>query len=129
MAAHNEVGEYGETTVARLLSNVSDVQRPGQRADLRFEGLEIEVKTSTISSCNGKGITGYQFCLEKTGHTTLEKADVLILVCVSLEPEFFIIPAGIVEQRRKIYIPVNVEQYTGIWSQYRNNWETLAGIV
>jgi hypothetical protein len=126
MAHHNEIGAWGEEIVAQQLESIASVS-PGQRADLNFMGIEIEVKTATLSKYNGRH-PGYQFSIRREGHSTL-RAPVLILICAKPDPDFFIIPADVVGERRKLGLPANLDDYNGLWAPYRNRWDLLADML
>lgn len=129
MAAHTDLGAYGEYLVARTLSEAGPVQ-PGQRADLRFRDVEIEVKSARPRpySSDKPDRLGYQFCLEREGHTRI-KAPVVVLLCFSsdlTQTTPFVIPAAEIGQRRKIVIPNDAHQYAGMWSPWRDRWDVIA---
>lgn len=122
MAEHNEVGAYGEQLVAGLLRTVGCV-KPGRTADLCFEGIDVEVKTARLSAYNGRD-RGYQFCLEREGHTHV-RAAVVVLVCMP-EARCVVIPAIEVVGVRKIGLPEQLEGYAGRWAPFVEAWEVLA---
>ena len=124
MALHNDTGLLGELLVARHLSQVAPVQ-DGQSADLRFQGVEIEVKTALPSLYNGRTL-GYQFLLSKRGHTNFRKADVLVLICLSedIEPvATYVIPTANLRNRTKLTIPLNLGTRL---AKYRDRWDVIA---
>lgn len=132
MAQHNDVGAFGEAYVASVLGAIGAVEFDSP-ADLRFEGVNLEVKTSRLTLCvvNRKGRwRGYQFCVHKRGHTAVEgRADFVILVCLSRERQdspCFVIPAEQVGSRRKLALPADLDGYQGLWARYREAWELLA---
>ena len=131
MAAHNEIGAYGETLVMERLAQIAPVA-PGRVADVRFMDCEIEVKAARPSRYNGRnGDWGYQFSLRRPGHSEL-RAPVVVLVCLPLTcPEYtaFVIPADKVAGLAKIAVPLNVAEYEGIWAPYRERWEIIAEFV
>jgi len=129
MAAHNELGRWGEAYVANVLGNLATV-RPGRRADLRWLGLEIEVKTARIGHYNGHG-RGYQFCLHRQGQGRRGvQAPVVVLVCVSAEnyrdPDVLVIPRGALGKRRKVNVAAS---FNGPWAEYHGRWELLADYI
>ncbi len=128
---HTELGVAGEAYVARLLSSAGlQVQFDGP-ADLTVNGLPVEVKAARPSLYRRNRCRGYQFCLHRTGKTSL-KAPLVILLCywdTAREPVSFIIPADRIGQRRKIVIPSHPWAYSGMWSPWYQNWETLADLL
>lgn len=132
MARHNETGALGEHLVATLLRQARISVAPSSIADLRVEGVEIEVKTARPSFYR-PGRRGFQFSLERRGHSQL-RAQALVLVALQ-EAEadgdelavFFVIPAAVVAGRRKLAITNHdALAYSGRWSAYRGRWETIA---
>lgn len=130
MAAHNDLGTWGEQWVARALYEMTGILvQESPVADLRFLNVDLEVKTARISKYNGKA-PGFQFCIQREGHTEL-KAPILILLCVHGPREIhaFVIPANHVEDRCKINIPGDVSAYGGIWQNYLGQFERIADYV
>lgn len=134
MAEHNLLGQLGEYIVSRILGQIADV-KPGQVADLRLAGTEIEVKTAKPSLYNGSDF-GFQFCIRRVGHAEL-RAPVVILVCVhdaaiglASPLDFFIIPAAEIGDQHKlvIYYHEDMAKYQGRWSPWYQNWEVLANV-
>lgn len=133
MAAHNELGYAGEAWVATMLRYVAPVEA-GQVSDLRFEGLEIEVKTARPTRWgDGRGRRQYQFLLYKRGHTDARPSDAIVLVCMehpqTPRPTFFVIPTVEVEDRQKLGIPEDLDNYEGQWAPYREQWPVLADLL
>lgn len=129
MAAHTELGSWGESLVMAMFREVGIEASRGGPADLVIEGgIALEVKTARPSKYNGRR-AGFQFCIQRDGHTSL-KAAAVVLVCVGDEgPEFFIIPAAEIEGRRKLGIGANLEGYTGRWANFRGKWEVIAEVA
>jgi len=131
MAAHNDIGAYGETLVMERLAQIAPVA-PGRVADVRFMDCEIEVKAARPSRYNGRyGDWGYQFSLRRPGHSEL-RAPVVVLVCLPLSsPEYtaFVIPADKLDGLAKVAVPLDVEGYEGLWAPYRERWEVIADFV
>jgi len=128
MAAHTDLGNFGEQWIAAILGDIAPVE-PGARADLRFLGLELEIKTARPRPYRSGNDLGYQFCLTRDGHTDHTKADIVILLCLTPDLTIYpyIIPAGQIGDRRKIVIPTpDPETYTGQWSPWLAKWEILA---
>lgn len=124
MAAHSTTGAYGELLVARKLSAIAPVQ-PGRRADLRWLGLEIEVKTAHMSFADKDRRAGvYTFCLNKPGHTDHTRADVVILVLADTRSAY-IIPAAHLRDRRVLRLSPRRSKY----DVYREAWETLGPLI
>lgn len=126
MANHTDLGIYGEELVVSMLGKVGIKATRSKPADIIIEGtLPIEVKTATLSKYNGKSF-GYQFCVDRDGHTSL-KGVAIILICVDTtgNTSFFIIPASEVGKRRKLTIGRNPEKYNGLWASYLNRWEVI----
>jgi hypothetical protein len=130
MAAHNDIGAYGETLVMERLAQIAPVA-PGSMADVLFMNCEIEVKTARPSRYNGKRSLGYQFSLRRPGHSEV-RAPVVVLVCLPLSsPEYtaFVIPAEKLEGLAKVAVPLDIEGYAGLWAPYRERWEVIADFV
>jgi len=124
MAAHTDTGNYGEALIASKLATIAPVQ-PAQRADLRWLGLEIEVKTARLSFSDRDRRAGiYNFCLTKPGHTTHEHADVVILVLAETGTAY-IIPTADLVGRRKLRLSPRRSKY----DVYRDAWELLGGLI
>ena len=124
---HNEIGDFGEQYIARLLAEAGEVT-PGGPADLLFEGVSVEVKTARPSNYNGRNL-GYQFCLRKRGHTDHRKAAVLILLCLGLRGQVrgvFVIPTEVIGERRKLTMPLNLSSK---WAHWQGRFEVLANYV
>jgi len=129
MGLHNDVGALGEQLIAVHLTQIAPVQ-PSRVADMNFYGVQIEIKTSRATLYNGQ-TRGYQFLLEKCGHTNLRNVDVLILICLddNLDPvATYILPPAFVllmvrEDRKKITIPLNLSSPLHI---YRDRWTVIA---
>lgn len=129
MAEHTELGAWGEDLVLAMFREAGIEAQRGGPADLVIEGcIPVEVKTAKPSRYNGRRL-GFQFCLERDGHTSL-KGKAVVLVCVEDEQaEFFIIPADAVGQRRKLGVGVDVAQYKGRWAAFRDRWEVIAEVA
>jgi len=127
MAAHNDLGIFGEVYVAEMLraAGLGGVSLGGP-ADVIAEGLTVEVKTSRPTSYRGRGSRGFQFLLEKDGHTSI-KGDVVVLVCVGPRGGLvcYVIPAEAIGSRRKIGVPLNVQEYGGLWAPYLEAWDVI----
>jgi hypothetical protein len=53
-------------------------------------------------------------------------------VCLPLSsPEYtaFVIPAEKLAGLAKVAVPLNVEEYAGLWAPYRERWEVIADFV
>lgn len=133
MARHNETGALGEQLVATMLRQARISVAPSSIADLRVEGVEIEVKTARPSFYR-PGRRGFQFSLERRGHSQL-RAQALVLVALQEADGdelavFFVIPAAVVAGRRKLAITNHdALAYSGRWSAYRGRWETIAEVA
>jgi len=126
MAEHTQLGAWGEDLVLAMFHQAGIAAQRGGPADLVLEGgIALEVKTAKPSRYNGRR-WGFQFCIQRDGHTSL-KAAAVVLVCAGEDGiEFFIIPAHQVGQRRKLGIGANLAGYTGRWAAFRNRWEVIA---
>lgn len=127
MATHNEVGARGEFEVYSILSQIGTVSFDA-KADLCFEGVEIEIKTARPSRyANRENGYHYQFCLQKKGHTNFTKADVLILICLDMQGKprtAFVIPTEQLRRdRKKLTIPYSLDTRL---NSYRERWEVIA---
>lgn len=128
--AHTDIGNYGEARVKELLESAGIEVEFGGPADLLLEGsIPLEVKTAKHSAYNGSS-HGFQFCIDREGHTSL-KGVAVVLLCLtpSGEEVFFIIPANIVGKRKKLGIGKDPLAYRGMWSQYRDRWDLIAQAV
>lgn len=124
MAAHNLTGAYGEALIARKLATIAPVQ-PAHRADLRWMGLEIEVKTARMSFSDRDRRAGiYNFCLTKPGHTDHTAADVVILVLADTGV-VYVIPTADLVGRRKLRLSPRRSKY----DVYRDAWERLGELI
>jgi len=132
MMTHTELGKAGEAYVGRLLSSAGLQIRFDGPADLTVNGLPVEVKAARPTLYRSGGYVGYQFCLNRPGHTRV-KAPVVILLCYwdpTNEPIAFVIPADHLGQRRKVVIPVRYPWlYSGKWSRWYQRWETIADLL
>lgn len=123
MGLHNDVGNLGEYLVKRHLSQVAPCTT-GKRSDLRFEGVEVEVKTSRATLYNGHTF-GYQFLLSKDdqyGKTDFRESDVLVLLCLDDDCNpvaTFVVPTREVRNRTKITIPLSLKTR---FAKYRDRW-------
>ncbi|MCK9629248.1 MAG: hypothetical protein M0R37_11750 [Bacteroidales bacterium] len=131
MALHNETGKLGEALVRAILAQAGPVEHSAV-ADVRFAGLEIEVKAGGPCRYSKAAYLGYQFSLERQGHSTLT-ADVLVLVAFDAgrtRATYFVIPAAEIAGRKKLALPTTrPEHYQGQWAQWRDRWETLAEVA
>ncbi len=129
MAAHTELGAWGEALIVEMFRQVGIEAQRGGPADLLIEGgIALEVKTAKPSKYDGKH-SGFQFCIDRAGHTSL-KAAAVILVCVGdAGPEFFIIPAREVGNRRKLGVGVDLAEYKGRWAAFRDKWDVIAEVA
>ena len=129
MAAHTELGSWGESLVMAMFREVGIEASRGGPADLVIEGgIALEVKTAKPSKYDGKRL-GFQFCIEREGHTSLKGAAVVLVCAGDAGIEFFIIPADVVGRRRKLGIGANLEAYTGRWANFRGKWEVIAEVA
>lgn len=126
MAEHTQLGAWGEDLVLAMFHQAGIEAQRGGPADLLIEGgIALEVKTAKPSRYDGRRL-GFQFCIDRAGHTSL-KAAAVVLVCVGdAGIEFFIIPAREVGNRRKLGVGVDVAEYKGRWAAFRNRWEIIA---
>jgi hypothetical protein len=123
MAAHNDLGAWGENLVRRTLEQVAPVG-PGQRADLRCEGLEIEVKTARPSrSDRDRPNPRYQFCLNREGRRGF-RADVLVLVLAPVGT-CYVVPAEEVPETRVLKLGPRSTRLAA----YEERWEVLADLL
>lgn len=124
MGLHNEVGRMGEAFVREVLRQVGPVET-STVADLRFAGLEIEVKTARETRINQRR-RGFQFCLWRDGRSGM-RGDVVILLALHQTRVIpFVIPADAVSGQRMIVLAGDdPEAYAGKWALYRDCWETL----
>ena len=129
MAQHNETGKFGESVVRAVLEQVGPVE-DSTVADLRFAGLEIEVKAALPSRYDARGLPGFQFCLHRAGRNGV-RADVVILLAIGggvIVP--FVMPAAVVGEHPKVTVPgLDPLTYNGQWAQWRGRWETLAEVL
>jgi hypothetical protein len=124
MAAHTDLGTWGEHYVAGMLSNVAPV-KDGKRADLRVLGLEVEVKTARPSKAErDRKHPRYQFCLRREGHHTDMHGDILVLVLADTG-ECYVIPRDDVPNVRILKLGPQTERL----SPYLENWEVIADLV
>lgn len=117
-------GYLGELLVAEMLQGSRwKVYRPRARKagdlwvtdTLTGEVLKVEIKTST-TGWNGR----FQFCLRKPGHTTIDHADVVILLCIDGDDIYpYVIPAAFFEKRVKAAISSHPDKYGGRWATFR----------
>lgn len=80
---HNRLGKQGEREIERLLVDAGYKVKDGYDGCDRTvvnpstgEMLHIEIKTAR------KSLKGYQFCVRKDGHTSVDFSDLVILLCV-----------------------------------------------
>jgi hypothetical protein len=124
MARHTELGAWGEDLVRQRLEAVAPVDA-GERADLRVEEIEIEVKTSCPSrSDRDRRRPRYQFCLRREGHHTDMHGDVLVLV-LAPEGTCYVLPREVVPDVRILRLGPQTER----WESYREAWWVLADIL
>lgn len=127
MSVHNDVGAMGEEMVKRHLAQVSPV-RPGRAGDLRFHGVEVEVKTARPSLYNGSS-HGYQFLLNKPGHCNLDGVDVVVLICLDDDCEpvaTYVLPAERLRKRKKVTIPRSLRSPYNV---FQDRWDVIAEAV
>lgn len=81
---HNRLGLLGEKEIADLFTKAGyKVEKDDFGSDLVVvnrptgELLRVEVKTAR------KTTKGFQFCLRKSGHTTVDISDLIVLLCVN----------------------------------------------
>lgn len=125
MAAHNELGAWGEAYVAhRIQTELGGQVCAGIFADLRWQGVEIEVKTAKPSIYNGQKARGFQFCIKRRGRQGL-LGEVLVLVhVVKGKPvTSLVIPAKDVGQRSMIKVPFDIA--SSRYAAYENQWPLL----
>ncbi len=126
MAAHNDyndLGAWGEALVRQTLEQVAPVE-PGQRADLRCEGLEIEVKTARLRrSDKDRPTPRYQFCLHREGRAGF-RADVLVLV-LAPEGTCYVVPAEEVPETRVLKLGTRSTRLAA----YEERWEVFADLL
>lgn len=123
---HISVGAYGEKKIVDLLRNagfsanyarnsfMGDVLAWSRKGDAP---IKFEVKTAMLGTDNR-----YQFCLRKMGHTNVNHADFLVLICVNeLDlAEYLIIPVSELDETiQKITITNPVRKYKGKYAKYR----------
>lgn len=126
MAAHNDVGRFGEALTRALLAQIAPVE-VGKAADLRFLDVEIEVKTARPTLYNGVN-PGYQFKLFEVGKTDYRKAAVLVLICLDEANQpiaSYVIPTAHLRPRRKLTIPRNLSTRL---EMYRERWDIIADV-
>jgi hypothetical protein len=129
---YERIGRTGEQLLADILAPLGPVE-PGRRADLRWRGIEIEVKTARLRRYRDDERLGYQFCLRRTQHTDVGHADIVCLICLPHYPQakeasFFWIPADHLPGRHLV-IPSHAPKYQGRWSTYRERWDILEEIA
>lgn len=130
MSPHLELGQYGETFVSQVLSEVGNVSFDSP-SDLSFMGCNIEVKSSRPSKYNGSTF-GYQFLLrkkDKHGVTDFRKADVVILLCFSgssVPAAVFVVPSDVFGDRQKVTVPLSLNSWL---APYRDRWEIISKYI
>jgi len=90
--------------------------------------VPVEVKTARPSKFNGTHL-GYQFCLNKPGHTDFRKAKVLILIALGRDGDVrsvYVIPTDVVGQRKKITMPMSLSSK---WQHWAWEFEVLARYI
>lgn len=134
MAAHNELGAFGEYAVEVILRKADIDVRRGKPADLICNGVPVEIKTARPTHYNGRAV-GFQFSLRRDGHSDV-RAPLVICVCVfnsedlfDSELDFFIIPSRDIEGLRGVAIHKNTAAYNGRWARYRQNWSVLEEVL
>ncbi|MBN2005089.1 MAG: hypothetical protein JXA21_17145 [Anaerolineae bacterium] len=130
MAQHTELGAWGEAVVLAMFRDAGIEAAYGRPADIVIAGgVPVEVKTAKLSHYNGRRM-GFQFCIDRQGHTSL-KGVAVVLVCAGDDGEahFFIIPAHVVGNRRKVAIGPDPVQYRGKWAAFLNRWEAIAEVA
>lgn len=129
MALHNETGKLGETLVRAILAQVGPVEA-STAADVRFAGLDIEVKAARVSFYDQRKGPGFQFCLHRAGRRGMRADVVVLLAFVGDEAVPFVIPAAALSGQRKVAMRgTNPRAYTGQWAPWRDRWETLAEVA
>lgn len=123
MAAHNQLGYRGERLVAERLAAIGEVGA-SPRADVRVGNVDIEVKTASPSMINRRR-RGYQFCLRRDGRRGVRAEYVVCVCCGASSLAFFVIPAAVVGQRKKINVPVDLTEYTGPWAEFLDRWDLI----
>jgi hypothetical protein len=115
--------------VAERVAAFGEIQE-SQRADVRVNGVEIEVKAASISK-SAPTRRGYQFCVHRDGRRGV-RAEFVVLTCfrqVGDPAAFFVIPAEEIEARKKLYLPVDLDDYEGQWADYRDRWDLLVNVL
>ena len=122
MAAHNRLGHHGERLVTERLAIIGEIEA-SPCADVRVGGVDIEVKTASISTLNKDRRRGYQFCLHRDGRRGVRAAYVILVCCSADGPAFYIIPAALLGKRKKTYMPIDLT--TGPWSEFHDRWDLI----
>jgi len=117
-----EIGVLGEWIAMRWLIACGYLVEAAHSFDLTAGSPDtkqvhkIEVKTARMSA-DGT----YQFVLFKLGHTDHQRADYIVLLCLTPDGEVvpFVIPASATALMTKITIPTDPRTYRGQWQLYR----------
>ncbi len=129
---HTKVtGDLGELVIVEALKSSESwfAHQPKRRkvGDLhvysRLTGEQIKVEIKTAK----RGKRGYQFCLrkhDKYGETTINHADVVLLLCVGLSGSFlpFVLPKSFFGDQQNATIS---NPYKGKYSPYRQTLRRL----
>lgn len=128
MAAHNLTGNYGEALIWQMFAQENIPVQRGQRADLNVAGVEIEIKTARPSRY-GKTI-GYQFLIQKPGHTTHLHAQIVVLLCLDYDNQpraAYVVPTEhIRSDRQKYTVPYTLNTRL---AEYADRWELIAEVA
>ncbi len=92
--------------------------------DVSVGAVDIEVKGARKSK--GKR-AGYKFCLHRRGKSAPIVEHVVALVCGDdvLDATFFLMPASAVEGVGYITLPLNVAEYAGKYSVWRDAFDVI----
>jgi hypothetical protein len=121
MADHNELGKFGEQLVAQRLSEIAPVE-PAQAADLRWQGIEIEVKTSTARVRKERPNSyRYQFCLQRKGHCQVRAPIVVLVAAAPAGFQCYIVPADQLRGLKHVYLGPR----GGRLEKFRERWEII----
>lgn len=124
-AGRRGIGRIGEELVYEKLTAKGEAvafthpkQRQGDLIVFRESGevVRIEVKTAR----RGKD-RKWRFTLEKTGCTSAQNADLLVLLAITTSGDFipFVLPVSAIAGRRHIVITSQPERYGGQFAQFR----------
>lgn len=121
-----QVGRLGETYVAGVLVLKGATVTTEGPADLRVNGVPVEVKTAQYRQYK-RGRAGYQFCINRDGRSGL-RAPFVALVCYAAPPvdlPVYIVPAYELNGQKKLTIPSAPPLYRGYLSKWLHEWELL----